>query len=69
MLGPAGDQTDIIERYRQRLSILGKKIRVEAAPTPYEATALDVDEDGRLLVRDEDGVVITLSAGEVSVRV
>ena len=68
LLGPAGKQADIIERYRQRLFILGKKVRVEGVPEPYEATALDVDEAGRLLVRNKAGEIVTLFAGEISIR-
>jgi len=68
LLAPPYSQAEIIERYRQRLFILGRKIRVEGAVEPYEATALDIDEMGRLLVRNKAGETVVLSAGEISVR-
>ena len=68
LVGPTYDQTEIIDRYRQRLFILRKKVRVEGAAEPYEATALDIDETGGLLVKNEQGEIITLSAGEISIR-
>ena len=57
-----------IERYKRRLFILGKKIRVEGTDNPYEAIALDVDNAGQLLVKNESGEIITLTAGEISIR-
>ncbi|MCL2420245.1 MAG: biotin--[acetyl-CoA-carboxylase] ligase [Defluviitaleaceae bacterium] len=68
LLAPPYSQKDIIERYRQRLFILGMQVRVEGAVEPYEATVLDVDEMGQLLVRNGAGDVVTLSAGEISIR-
>jgi len=68
ILHPNYSQAEMIERYKQRLFILGKKIRVESAITPYEAIALDIDDMGQLLIEDEFGERKLLSAGEVSVR-
>ncbi|MCL2398731.1 MAG: biotin--[acetyl-CoA-carboxylase] ligase [Defluviitaleaceae bacterium] len=68
MLNPTYTSKEIIEGYRQRLFILGKKVRVEGTENPYEATVLDIDDMGKLLVKNESGDVITLSAGEVSIR-
>jgi len=68
MLNTSYSPAEVVEKYRQRLFILGKKIRVEGTTTPYEAIALDVDDMGQLLVEDEFGERKLLSAGEVSVR-
>ena len=68
MLSPYYNQAETIEKYRQRLFILGKKIRVEGTTTPYEAIAIDIDDMGHLLVEDEAGERHLLSAGEISVR-
>ena len=68
VLNPSYGRAEIIQKYKQRLFILGQKIRVEGAIQPYEAIALDVDEEGQLLVRNNVGEIITLSAGEISVR-
>jgi len=68
LLAPPYSQVKIIEKYRERLFILGMKVRVEGAVEPYEATVLDVDEMGRLLVRNDAEDVVVLSAGEISIR-
>ena len=34
----------------------------------YPAVALDVDREGRLLVRKTDGTVAALNSGEISIR-
>lgn len=68
MFNPVYSQTELIERYKKRLFILGKKIKVEGTTTPYEATAIDLDESGRLLVQNENNELLTLNAGEISVR-
>jgi len=61
------DWNETLENYKQRLFMLGEEVQVETAE-PYVATAIDVDERGRLLVRDENGEVHTLDSGEISVR-
>lgn len=59
--------TDFLKKYRSRLMFLGEKITVTAPNQTYEATALDIDESGRLLVRMPDGEILPLSSGEVRV--
>jgi BirA family biotin operon repressor/biotin-[acetyl-CoA-carboxylase] ligase len=57
-------------RYRSRLVLLGYPITVHTADgsSSRVATALDIDEDYRLIVRYEDGSIEHLDSGEVSVR-
>lgn len=61
------EKTAWMERYRKNCVTLGRSVRVMAAQ-PYEATALNVDEDGALQVRTEDGIIRRIFSGEVSVR-
>ena len=49
------------------LRSLGKQVRV-IGPEIKNATALDIDPDGGLMVQYENGTVATVSSGEVSVR-
>ena len=93
-----GSSVEMLDKYRQRLFILGKKVRVlnvaggrssennpgnnsennlennsenNSGNNPknyYEATALDIDEIGQLIVQNEEGERITLSAGEISIK-
>jgi len=58
----------IIEKYRQRLMMIGKKVTVSGLGEPYEAIALDIDELGGLVVKKDSGEITSLSAGEISVR-
>lgn len=57
-------------RYRSRLVLLGYPITVHTADgsSSRVATALDIDEGYRLIVRYEDGSIEHLDSGEVSVR-
>lgn len=54
--------------YRKRSFLLGKKISVFRGKDTLEATALDIDDDFRLIVRYDDGDKEALDSGEVSVR-
>jgi len=59
---------EVLRQYRDRLFMLGKKVSVSAANESYEATALDIDDKGQLIVKKEDGKTVTLFSGEVSVK-
>lgn len=58
----------VLGEYRKRLMMLGKKVLITGIKTPYEAIALDIDQVGRLLVKTQDGQVLPLSSGEVSIK-
>lgn len=57
----------IMEQYRADCITLGRQVRLMTGDQP-QGIALDVTEDGSLLVRLEDGTVTAVSSGEVSVR-
>ena len=59
---------DILDRYKNLLFILGKDIKVTQGKHIYYATALDLDSAGHLIIKDQDGTIKTIIAGEVSVR-
>jgi len=61
-------EENLLEKYKQRLMMLGKKILVTGSGQPYEAIALDIDDTGSLIVRKNTGEVVSLSSGEVSIR-
>lgn len=60
-------QDGIMNFYRSNCVTLGKQVRV-IGPEIKNATALDIDPDGGLIVQYENGTVATVSSGEVSVR-
>lgn len=53
--------------FRERCITLGKPVQVLGAE-PFTGVAVDVDDDGNLLVDTPDGTRRTVNAGEVSVR-
>lgn len=61
------EKAKLLDFYRAHCVTLGKPVRVMGGEV-YTATALDVDENAALIVRDEQGELHTVSAGEVSVR-
>ena len=54
--------------WRGRLSTLGQHVRVQSGAETYEGLAEDVAPDGELLLRLTDGRVLTLPAGDVTLR-
>jgi BirA family biotin operon repressor/biotin-[acetyl-CoA-carboxylase] ligase len=61
--GPA----ELLHRYRDACVTLGRPVRVDVtgAADPLEGTAVDVAEDGRLVVERPDGSHIAVTAGDV----
>ena len=58
----------IMAQYRKDCVTLGKDVKILRPDQTTEGTAIDIDEDGGLLVRLPDGTLLTVNAGEVSVR-
>lgn len=61
-------QKNYIEEYRKRSFLVGKEINIMTGDKSEKATALEVDEKARLIVKLEDGEIKALTSGEVSVR-
>ncbi len=58
----------ILPLYREHSVTLGRRVRVIGLSETFEAQALDVLDDGSLLVRLDDGTETSVHAGDVSVR-
>jgi len=62
------DKAKIVNAYKKACSTLGKRVEVLSNDgTSYVATAEDLDEDCRLVVKRDDGEKKVLSSGEVKV--
>jgi BirA family biotin operon repressor/biotin-[acetyl-CoA-carboxylase] ligase len=62
------DKAEILDRYRADCITLGKEISVvKADGSVRHGTALDINEDGALVVQFDSGIDI-VNSGEVSVR-
>lgn len=63
------DSPGFIGQYRSRCFVPGRDICVlETGKEPRAARALEIDEEGRLLVEFSDGERRALSSGEISIR-
>ncbi len=56
----------ILAEAARRSSILGKWIRLDAPAATFEGRAESLDADGNLLLRLPDGILRTMTAGEVT---
>lgn len=64
----AGDLSGLQQEYNERLINRGRPVRVLDAQGELSGEALGIDPAGELLIRQEDGEVKSVCAGEVSVR-
>lgn len=63
-----GDTTVLLDSYRALLCCLGREVRVIAPTGSYDAVCLDINAQGNLIVQRTDSEIITLTSGEISIR-
>ena len=62
-------QPELVAEYRELSCTLGREVTVSpAGGEAYEAKALSISEDGELMVRRKDGLVVAVNAADVSIR-
>lgn len=61
------DFPSVIDAARRRSSLIGKTITIQSAENRIEGWAVDLDSDGKLLVKLSDGSTQALGAGEASI--
>lgn len=64
----AGNKNHILDAWRKHSVTLGKKVQVISNNGNKEGTALDINENGALIVETLNGERLTLYAGEISIR-
>ena len=62
------DRAASINRWRDRLTTLGKEITVHERDRVLTGVAVDVDRNGHLLLRTSDKMVHVLAEGDVTLR-
>ena len=62
------EKAEILNRYRSDCMTLGRDVVLVRGEEKRYGHALDIDSDGRLIVRFGDGATETVSSGEISVR-
>lgn len=63
-----GKTDEIIEEWKKKSVTLGKLVRANIRNTEITGTAVDITEDGKLVVKSADGEELEVLSGEVSVR-
>lgn len=63
-----GDLSLLMEEYNELLVNRNRQVRVLEPGHEYQGEALGINKDGELLVKNEEGAIIAVYAGEVSVR-
>ncbi|MFH1003141.1 MAG: biotin--[acetyl-CoA-carboxylase] ligase [Chloroflexota bacterium] len=58
----------LYQEWRDNLVTLGKPVRVTVGRVVYEGVAEDVARDGRLRLRQPDGRMVDITAGDVTLR-
>ncbi len=58
-----------LEDYKTHSCVLGREVAYVEKGTEFKAKAVDIDENGGLVVIDQNGDKKTLSTGEISVRI
>ena len=61
-------QTELMAQYKENCITLGKEVMLQRADQTRPAFAQDLDENGCLIVRLNDGSTETIGSGEASVR-
>ena len=62
------DLSMMVDEYNDMLANRQQPVRILDKLHPYEGTALGINEQGELLVRDREGTLQVVRSGEVSVR-
>ena len=57
--------SQIMEDWKKRSATLNKRVRITDSSGIIEGQAIDLDEDGALLIRKDNGLVVKKSAGDV----
>ncbi len=58
----------VLEEWRKYSDTIGQAVKVIAPDKTYFGTAVDIDEEGLLIVKKEDGTLEKVIAGDVSIR-
>ena len=65
----AVSDTEVLSEYKKRSVVIGREISIVREDGDIRAAALDICEDGSLLVRTEEGYTQRLCGGEISIKI
>lgn len=58
----------IISEYKKYSCVIGKRIKITSGNNEYYGTATDIDNQARLIVKDDNGNITTLSSAANSIK-
>jgi BirA family biotin operon repressor/biotin-[acetyl-CoA-carboxylase] ligase len=61
------DGQSVLVAWREMNVTLGRRVAVSGPDGTFEGNALDIDEEGRLVVRPDEGAPRTVAAGDVTI--
>lgn len=61
-------ENEMLEKYRQRMFLLGQQVLVTRGEQQFEALAVGIDDSGQLVIQNSDGKREALSSGEISIK-
>ena len=64
----SGNKKSLLDTYRNYSMVLGRKVKIIDGGKTLQARAIDIREDGTLVVESEQGVLKFLKWGDVSLR-
>ena len=59
---------EVVERYKSASLMIGRKITVLSVTENYTATVLDIDQTAHLVIQKENGEIVSLNSGEISIK-
>ena len=65
---PTVHKDELIKKYKSKSTVIGKMLTVLRAGESFSAKAIDINEKAELVVLNEDGQIIALNTGEVSIK-
>ena len=66
---PERDGREVMKSYRERSILVGKTVTVSAREGMREGIALDITDEGTLLVSFDNGAPVEISSGDVRVKI
>jgi len=67
-MGRLSNEATVLNLYKEKLFIVGEEVDIEYDNGLFKAKVIDVDDEGRLVIL-RDGEMLSLSVGEVRVKV
>jgi len=61
------DPGDVIKEWKKLNMTLGNRIMVHGAGEAIEGKAQSIDSEGRLIIRQDDGITRTIAAGDITI--